>query len=274
MDPATLFQQECLKEIELLGKDRPLRKLTRSWFDAANALKYSYHFRALGRPIIQYPQDIVALEEIIWRVRPTLIIETGVAHGGSLVLSAAGLALLDYTDAVQASKALNVRESRRRVIGIDIDIRAHNRVAIESHPLGHKIELLQGSSTDRSIADQVYDRVADDDRVLVILDSNHTHEHVLAELRLYAPLVSAGSYCIVFDTVIEDLPPDSFGDRPWNVGNSPKTAVQAFLTSCSGEGLTSREGRPLSFEVDREIEDKLLITVAPHGFLKRVELAE
>lgn len=270
MNPIEAFEQDCRNEIQRLGTDPHIRSLTRSWFDAVNALKYSYHFRALGRPIIQYPQDIVALEEIIWRVRPTLIVETGVAHGGSLVLSAASLALLDYADAAQGSGLLNVHDSPRRVIGVDIDIRPHNRIAIESHPLSHKIELVQGSSVDKHIADHILSRISDTDRVLIILDSNHTQEHVLQELRLYAPLTSIDSYCIVLDTVIEDLPPDTFGDRPWGVGNSPKTAVNAYLEEIKNNPVKARDQGSLHLENDKEIEDKLLITVAPSGFLKRV----
>jgi len=221
------FKKECDAEIERQGADVTLRELTVSWMEKANRLKYSYHFEWLGRPIIQYPQDIVAMQEIIWQIRPDLIIETGIAHGGSLVL------------------------------GIDIDIRPHNREAIEIHPMFSRIQMIQGSSIDPEIIDRVHRIAADHSRVLVCLDSNHTHAHVLAELQAYAPLVTKGSYCVVFDTIIEDMPADMFPDRPWGPGNNPKTAVWEYL-----------KDHP-EFEIDKSIEHKLLITAAPHGFLKR-----
>jgi cephalosporin hydroxylase len=213
----------------------------------------------LGRPIIQYPQDMVALQELIWQIKPDLIIETGIAHGGSLILSASMLALLDYCDAVETGTPLDPKAPRRRVLGIDIDIRAHNRAAIEAHPMSNRIDMLQGSSIDASIIAEVCKRAADHERIMVILDSNHTHDHVLAELEAYAPLVSEGSYCVVFDTVIEDLPVGMYPDRPWDVGNNPKTAVREYLASNS------------DFVVDEDIEAKLLITVAPGGYLRRIK---
>ncbi|HET7162890.1 MAG TPA: cephalosporin hydroxylase family protein [Rhodanobacteraceae bacterium] len=218
--------------------------------------QYSYNFLALGRPIIQYPQDMVAVQELIWRIKPDLVIETGIAHGGSLILSASMLALLDYCDAVESGKPLDPTATRRRVLGIDIDIRAHNLAAIEAHPMSHRIDMLQGSSIAPEMVAEVRKRVARYERVVVFLDSNHTHEHVLAELEAYAPLVSPGSYCVVFDTVIEDLPAGMYPDRPWDVGNNPKTAVHQFLT-------THHE-----FEVDEDMDAKLLITVAPGGYLR------
>ena len=220
--------------------------------------KYSYNFSWLGRPIIQYPQDMVALQEIIWKVKPDLIIETGIAHGGSLIMSASMLALLDYCDAVSNGTILDPKSSKRRVLGLDIDIRAHNREAIEAHPMAHKIDMIQGSSVEPQVILEVHKRAQGYDRILVCLDSNHTHEHVLAELEAYAPLVSAGSYCCVFDTVVEDLPEEMFPDRPWGPGDNPKTAVWEYLRT-----------HP-EFEIDKSIQNKLLITVAPDGYLKRV----
>lgn len=214
--------------------------------------KYSYRFKWLQRPIIQLPQDIVAFQELVSSVSPTLILETGIAHGGSLVLSASMLCLLDVME------GLNPRESPRKVVGVDIDIRPHNRQALDEHPLRFKMELIEGSSIDPTIIQEVRRHADGVDRVLVSLDSNHTHQHVLAELNAYADLVSVGSYCIVFDTVIEDLPLGSFPDRPWEVGNNPKTAVHEWLKS-----------HP-EFEIDHEIDNKLLISVAPDGYLKRV----
>lgn len=210
--------------------------------------KYSYNFSWLGRPIIQYPQDIVALQEIIWATQPDLIIETGIAHGGSLIFSAAMLEL----------NAACGGNGDAQVLGIDIDIRAHNRAAIEAHPMSKRITMLEGSSVCRDIVAQVHARAAEKEAVLVCLDSNHAHEHVLAELDAYAPLTSVGSYCVVFDTVIEDLPAGLFPDRPWDKGDNPKTAVHQWLK------------RHPEFEIDKAMNDRLLITAAPDGYLKRV----
>lgn len=256
--PQAMFEEQCRAEIEQQGKSGPARAAALAFMLAARVTNYSYHFEQFGRPIIQYPQDIVAMQELIWRVRPDLVIETGIAHGGSLVLSAGMLALLDYCDAAGQRVALDPMAGRRRVIGIDIDIRPHNRAAIEAHPLAHKIEMIQGSSVDPAVVDAVRARSRDFDRVLVCLDSNHAHAHVLAELEAYADLVTPGSYCVVFDTVIEDRPLGSFPGRPWDKGNNPMTAVHEFLRA-------RRE-----FVIDSTIQDKLLITVAPDGFLKRL----
>lgn len=231
--------------------------------------QYSYNFFWLGRPIIQYPQDIVALQEIIWSVRPDLVIETGIAHGGSLILSASMLALLDYCDAVEGGQTLDPRATKRRVLGIDIDIRAHNRAAIEAHPLAHRIDMIEGSSIEPEVLSCVREVAERHEVVLVILDSNHTHDHVLAELESYAPLVSPGSYCVVFDTVVEDLPDSMFPDRPWGKGNNPKTAVREYLSLLESPGRVDTGGRPLGFEIDKLLESKLLITVAPDGYLRR-----
>lgn len=232
--------------------------------------KYSYNFSWLSRPIIQYPQDIVAMQELIWKIKPDLIIETGIAHGGSLIMSASMLALLDYCDAVAAGAVLDPLQTRRRVLGIDIDIRAHNRAAIEAHPMAHRIDMIQGSSIDRDVIDRVRAVAAKYRRVMVCLDSNHTHEHVLAELEAFAPLTGKDSYCCVFDTVIDDLPQGAFPDRPWGKGNNPKTAVTEYLRRLEDDGRTAVDGASLHFEIDRSIEEKLLITVAAGGYLKRV----
>lgn len=225
--------------------------------DASIAERYSYNFSWLSRPIIQYPQDIVATQELIWTVKPDLIIETGIAHGGSLILSASMLALLDYADAARDGEMLDPSKPKRKVLGVDIDIRAHNREAIEAHPLANRIEMIQGSSIAPEIVDRVQKRAASAACIMVFLDSNHTHDHVLAELKAYAPLVSVGSYCVVFDTIVEDLPSGLYPDRPWDKGNNPKTAVWEFMKTED------------NFEVDRSIHEKLLITVAPEGFIRR-----
>lgn len=220
--------------------------------------KYSYNFTCMGRPIIQYPQDIQAMQELIWQIKPDLIIETGIAHGGSLIFSASQLALLDYCDAIESGNTLDPKQPKRRVLGIDIDIREHNRQAIEVHPMANRIDMIQGSSIAEEIIAQVHEIAKNYQTILVCLDSNHTHEHVLAELKAYAPLTSVGSYCVVFDTIIEDMPDDMFPDRPWGKGNNPKTAVWEYLKT-----------HP-EFEVDKDIQHKLLITVAPDGYLKRI----
>lgn len=264
------FQEESKKRIRAMREDVQLQTDAHALNRSSIAAMYSYNFFWLGRPIIQYPQDMVALQEIIWSVRPDLIIETGIAHGGSLVLSASMLALLDYCDAVEAGQALDPRACRRRVLGIDIDIRGHNRAAIEAHPMAHLIHMIEGSSVAPDVVAQVYEAAERHERVMVILDSNHTHAHVLAELEAYAPLTSAGSYCIVFDTVVEDLPESMFPDRPWGKGDNPKTAVWEYLRRIAVEGRTGTEGQPLRFETDNLIEGKLLITVAPDGYLKRL----
>lgn len=243
-DPVAEFEQEKQAAIAQLGANEELRALTLRWFIQSSALRYSYNFTWMGRPIIQFPQDMVAMQEILWSVRPDLIIETGIAHGGSLIFYASMLELLGGDGAV---------------LGIDIDIRAHNRVEIEKHPMFKRITMIEGSSVDEVVAQQVRELTAGRQRVLVVLDSNHTHDHVLRELQLYAPLVTRGSYLVVFDTVIEDMPADFFPDRPWGKGNNPKTAVQEFLRS------TDR------FEIDDAIDGKLLITVAPQGYLKCVK---
>ena len=252
------FKQECRTEIDLMGRDDKLNQLSLQWATHANARKYSYHFEWQGRPIIQYPQDMVAMQELIWSIKPDLIVETGIAHGGSLIFSASMLALLDMCDAIEVGKKLDPKKSRRKVLGIDIDIREHNRAAIETHPMASRIQMIQGSSIAPEIIAQVQAVAASYSRVLVCLDSNHTHDHVLAELQAYAPLTSKGSYCVVFDTVVEDMPKEMFPDRPWGPGNNPKTAVWEYLKT-----------HP-EFEIDKSIHQKLLITVAPDGYLKRV----
>jgi cephalosporin hydroxylase len=256
-DPVTLFRSEVQRQIQANGESRTMRNVSRNWMLEASKHRYSYCFSWLGRPIIQFPQDIVAMQELVWAVRPDLIVETGIAHGGSLILSASMLALLDVCDASEAGTSIDPRKSARSVIAVDIDIRAHNRYAIEAHPLASRIRMVQGSSIDPTVVAQVRALAAGHKRVLVCLDSNHTHDHVLAELDAYAPLVTPGSYCVVFDTVIEDMPKSFFPDRPWGPGDNPKTAVWQWLKS-----------HP-DFEIDRTIQDKLQLTVAPDGYLRR-----
>ena len=269
MDAISTFAQERQGRLDSVTSNEPLADATKSFLGETIKSGYSYNFEWLGRPIIQYPQDIAAMQELVWAVKPDLIIETGIAHGGSLILSASLLALLDYCDAVEAGTPLDVTKPARRVLGIDIDIRAHNRAAIEAHPLANRITMLQGSSVAPEIVDQVREYAAGYKRIMICLDSNHTHDHVLAELEVYAPLTSVGSYCIVFDTVVEDLPDNP--DRPWKRGNNPKTAMREYLKRLQAKDLKAQDGKRLVFAVDKTIENKLLITVAPEGYLRRTD---
>lgn len=241
MNPHEQFQAEVQRNIEGLKRDQDLQAMSRVWVREIAPHKYSYNFTWMGRPIIQFPQDMVAMQEILWSLRPDLVIETGVAHGGSIVYYASLLELIGHGE----------------VLGIDIDIRAHNREALEAHPMSKRIRLLQGSSISSEIIAKVHD-IARGKRVVVVLDSNHTHEHVLAELRAYAPLVCKDGYCVVMDTIVEDLPASLFPDRPWGPGNNPKTAVREFMAE-NGD-----------FVIDSDMESKLLITVAPEGYMRRI----
>jgi cephalosporin hydroxylase len=252
------FQQEVIQRVAANGRSPKLRDASLAFLRTSVEHHYSYNFHWLGRPIIQYPQDMVAMQELIWKVRPDLIIETGIAHGGSLMLSASMLALLDYCEALENQQMLDPSKPRRRVVGVDIDIRAHNREAIEAHPLANRIDMIQGSSIAPEVIEQVHRHAQGKQTVLVCLDSNHTHDHVLAELEAYAPLVTPGSYCVTFDTLIEDMEAGSYPNRPWDIGNNPKTAVRAYL-----------KAHP-EFEIDGHIDQQLQISVASEGYLKRV----
>lgn len=243
-DPKDDFEALRCRTVAGMADDKQLQQITREWFAKASKHYYSYHFNWLGRPIIQFPQDLIALQEIVWDTKPDLIVETGVARGGSLVFYASLLELVGGDGLV---------------VGIDVDFRPHNRAALASHPLSRRIEVLDGSSTDTAIVEAVRRRAATRPRVLVVLDSLHTHDHVLGELRAYAPLVRPPSYLVVLDTIIEDMAADFSADRPWGPGDNPKTAIAAFLAE------TDR------FEVDRELEAKLLISVAPGGYLRCVK---
>jgi cephalosporin hydroxylase len=241
------FDQEVNERIAANAQNSALKQSAATLMEETLKAQYSYNFSWLGRPIIQYPQDILAMQELIWSVKPDLIIETGIAHGGSLIFSAS---MLELNAACGGPKD-------GEVLAIDIDIRAHNRAAIEAHPMSKRISMLQGSSIAPEIVSQVKSRAAHKQRVMVCLDSNHTHDHVLAELRAYASLTSLGSYCVVFDTIVEDVPAKLITNRPWSPGNNPKTAVWEYLKT-----------HP-EFEIDARIDGQLLISVAPSGYLKR-----
>ena len=244
MDEIVKFQKECAHRVKSYESDKTLKKSSNAFLNESIRTKYSYNFSWMGRPIIQYPQDIIAMQEIIWNVRPDLIIETGIAHGGSLIFYASMLELLG---------------EEGKVLGIDVDVRKHNRHEIEKHPMYKRISMIEGSSIDESVVETVREYSRGRKRVLVCLDSLHTHDHVLRELEAYSPFVTTGSYCVVFDTIVEDLPDEYSADRPWGKGNNPKTAVWKFL---------KKNDR---FVIDKEIENKLLITVAPDGYLKCVK---
>lgn len=238
------FNQEKSENIRKLGENAHLASISRDWITDVSRYKYSYNFTWLGRPIIQFPQDIIAMQEIIWQIKPDLIIETGIAHGGSLIFYASMLELIG---------------GKGQVLGIDIDIREHNRIEIEKHPMFKRIKMIEGSSTDETVVKQACEFARSRKQVLVVLDSHHTHDHVLRELQLYSPLVTMGSYLVVFDTIIEDMPKNFFPDRPWGKGNNPKTAVREFLKNND------------RFVIDKNIGGKLLITVAPGGYLKCIK---
>ena len=259
MNATEQFQQERLERLASFSTDTSFQGLSSAWLEASMRRKYVYNFDWMGRPIIQYPQDMVAVQELIWKVRPDLIIETGIAHGGSLVLSASMLALLDMCDAIEQGTTIDPRQSTRKVIGVDIDIRPHNRKAIESHPMSSRIQMIHGSSIDPGTVSEVRQTAEGFSRVMVFLDSMHTHSHVLEELYAYTDLVSVGSYCVVFDTFVEDMPANLFPDRPWEPGNNPRTAVNEFLIGND------------EFHHDPEWESKLQVTVAPGGFLLRTK---
>ena len=248
MDEIKRFENERSELIQSNSENRDLTNAAEVFLTRSAKLNYSYNFTWMGRPIIQYPQDMIAVQEIIWEVKPDLIIETGIAHGGSLIFSASLLEILENCDEIEDGK----------VLGIDVDIREHNKKAIGAHPMSKKITMFEGSSIDKEMISRVHDFSNQSKKIMVFLDSNHTHDHVLAELRAYAKLASVGSYCVVFDTLIEDMP-QGFYDRPWDRGDNPKTAVWEYLKECD------------DFIIEKDIDKKILISVAPSGYLKRVK---
>jgi len=237
------FDERNKKFEKTMSKDVEFKKLSQRWFDISLKYEYPYHFTWLGRPIIQYPQDILIIQELIWKIKPDLVIETGIARGGSLIFSASILELI----------------GKGNVIGIDVDIRKHNREEIEKHPMFKRIKMIEGSSIDKKIVKKIFKLAERKKKILVLLDSSHTHSHVLEELKSYSPLVNKGSYVVVFDTVLEDMPKNSFPNRPWDKGDNPKTAVKEFVKKSN------------RFKIDVDIERKLMITSNPSGFLKCVK---
>jgi cephalosporin hydroxylase len=242
-DPIKAFVQERADRVASFENNEELKSAAEAFNTASNKSQYSYNFSWMGRPIIQYPQDMIAMQELIWNLQPDLIIETGIAHGGSLIYYASIMELI----------------GKGEVLGIDIDIRAHNRAEIEKHPMAKRIKMIQGSAIDPEIVAQAGEYAKGKQTVLVALDSNHTHEHVLHELNMYAPFVTKGSYMVCFDTIVEFLPDNYVANRPWGPGDNPLTAVHEFLKGND------------QFEIDKQIDNKLLISVAPQGYLKRVK---
>ena len=242
MNPIEQFNKEKKENINKLGEQK-FKELGVKFAKETSEHNYSYNFTWMGRPIIQFPQDMIVKQELIWEIKPDLIIETGIAHGGSLIYYASILELI----------------GKGEVLGIDIDIREHNKEEILKHPMYKRISMIEGSSVDENIITKVKKKAEGKKCIMVCLDSNHTHEHVLKELELYADFVTKESYLIVFDTIIEDVGDELFENRPWAKGNNPKTAVWEFLKSND------------SFMIDKDIENKALITVAPDGYLKRVK---
>jgi cephalosporin hydroxylase len=269
-DDTALFDAERAAGITRNANSPELRAASAEFTLASIKARYSYNFDWLGRPIIQYPQDVVALQEVIWEVQPDLVIETGIARGGSLVMSASLLALLDYCEAARAGKVLDPSRPHRRVLGVDVEIRAHNRAAIASHPLAKRIDMIQGSSIAPEVVASVRDIASRFNRILVCLDSDHTCDHVFAELQIYAPLVSKNSYCVVFDTVIADVPDEIYSDRPWTRENNPRTAVERYLSLLGKQETIAADGDILRLTPDARIDAKLLVSMAPGGYLRRV----
>lgn len=238
------FNNEHDERIKAFASDEEFLRVSNLWRAMALERKYMNNFSWLGRPLIQFPGDVIAVQELISAIKPSLIIETGIAHGGSLILSAS---------------LLKMNNIKGRVIGVDIDIREHNYSAIKAHAHSDIITLYQGSSVDPQIISKIKSSIDPNDTVMVFLDSNHTHEHVISELNAYSEMVTKGSYLVVFDTHVEDMP-DSYvwPDRPWGKGNNPKTAVHEWLPNNS------------NFLIDKDLEHKILLTSAPDGFLYKI----
>lgn len=243
-DENNKFKKECQERVRSYGDNNELIALGKKFSCETLLNQYSYNFSWMGRPIIQHPQDIMMMQELMWKIKPDLVIETGIAHGGSAIMYAGYMEMMGLKNS--------------HVLAIDIDIREHNRREIEAHPMSSRITMIEGSSISEDIVNQVINFSKDYNKILVVLDSNHTHDHVLAELHAYAPLVSVGSYCVVFDTVVEDMPESAYPDRPWGRGANPKTAVWEYLKKSE------------NFIIDKEIDYKLLATAAPDGYLRRV----
>ena len=207
----TVETNNDIQALDLYSKEA-FELISHQWVKVGWNQKYPYTFSWMGRPIIQLPEDMIRIQEVIYRIKPDVIIETGIAHGGSLIYYAS------------LCKAME----KGRVIGIDIEIRPHNRKAIESHELFPYIILIEGNSTDKPIVDQLKSLANPGETVLVILDSNHTKQHVLDELNAYHDLVTPGSYIVVTDGIMEDLYDVPRGGSDWD-WNNPAVAAAEFV---------------------------------------------
>jgi len=259
IDPYLLFQLENKKRISSYQKNTKWKNLSKRWLIESVKNNYMYNFEWLGRPIIQMPTDIAVIQELVWKIKPDLIIETGIAHGGSLVLSASILGLLDMCEAIESNSVFNPKKSKRKVLGIDIDIRKHNKKAILKHPMSSRIKMIEGSSVSKNVINKVRKFSQNYKKIMVFLDSNHTHNHVKEELNAYASLTSLNSYCIVFDTIVEYMPKNFYSNRPWNKGDNPMTAVNDYLKEHD------------EFKIDKIINDKIMLSQSPNGFLKKIK---
>ncbi|GMQ82800.1 MAG: cephalosporin hydroxylase family protein [Rhodothermia bacterium] len=234
------FERSKREQAFAQSNDKNLRRISLDFVVESDKYAYGYQWTWLGVPVIQLPQDILITQEIIWNTKPDLIVETGIAWGGSIVLYAAILELI----------------GNGRVIGIDVALPDKNRREIMKYPFSRRITLYEGSSVEPDIVSKVVAEFSRGEKVMVLLDSDHTHDHVLQELRMYAPLVTPGQYLVVSDTVVDDIPIQEHRPRPWSRGNNPKTALNAYLKE------TDR------FEIDDEIDAKLLVSYSPNGYVR------
>lgn len=238
------FQQEREADIEKMGNDAVLRQKSLDWMLHADKYKYTYNYAWMGRPIIKFPNDILIQQEIMWELKPDLVIETGIAHGGSIIFTASMMEMMGIPG---------------EVVGVDIDIRPHNKHAIDNHPMKKRITMYEGSSVEPNIIDKVKNHTIGKRCVMVILDSLHSHNHVYQELCAYAPMTTIGSYCILPDTFIEFFPKGYYSEsRPWDVGDNPYTAMRSFMDQNN------------SFEIDKSRTNKAMITETIDGYLKRI----
>lgn len=243
-DDRKAFAESQYVNAEALANDQEVQKQNIALYNMVDKHDYSYLWNWMGVPIIQNPADILVMQELIWKSKPDVIIETGVARGGSVIMYASILELL----------------GKGIVIGVDVDIREHNRDTIESHSMSKRIRLIEGSSTDKVTVARVLSFIEEGQKVMVVLDSNHTHDHVLDELTIYAPLVKNGQYLVVADTSVEYIAPSIHrGERPWGKGNNPKSAMDVYLKTCD------------RFEVDAFINNKLLLSSSPSGYLRCIK---
>lgn len=244
-NPIQEFINERQADIKAMGEDQELRQKSIDWMLHADRYKYTYNFSWMGRPIIKFPSDIVIQQELMWQLKPDLVIETGIAHGGSIIFT---------------SSMMEMMGIEGEVVAVDIDIRKHNKDLIESHPMYKRITMIEGSSIDPAIVEQVRAKTVGKKRVMVVLDSMHSHEHVYQELLAYADMVTVGSYCVLPDTFIEFFPKGYYShNRPWDVGNNPYTAMKKFMSETD------------KFEIDKDLTSKSMITETIDGYLKRIK---